>query len=418
MPRVRGSATGLVLAVLLAAPAPPAVAQVPDAPSLRAAVRGFRMQHDAEILRELAELLPIPNVATDSTNIRLNARHLLAMLERRGVQTRLLESPGSLPAVYGELPSAGATRTVVFYAHYDGQPVTPEEWTTPPWRPVLRDRALTEGGREIPFPTTAGSASGEWRIYARSASDDKAPVVALLAAIDALRASAVPLSVNLKVFLEGEEEAGSAHLREMLERHADLLRADLWLFGDGPVHQSRRQEVVFGVRGVVGAELTIYGPRRALHSGHYGNWAPNPAAMLATLLDGMRAPDGRLTIAGFYDDVAPVTPAERRAVASAPAVDSMLRRELLLAASEAGNAPLAERVMLPALNVRGLRSGAVGATRTNAVPIDARASIDFRLVPNQRPERVRALLEQHLAAQGYRVVHEEPSADERLRYPR
>jgi acetylornithine deacetylase/succinyl-diaminopimelate desuccinylase-like protein len=240
----------------------------------------------------------------------------------------------------------------------------------------------------------------------------------MLRAIDALRAARVPLSVNLKFFLEGEEEAGSPHLRDMLGRNADLLRADVWLFGDGPVHQSRRQQVVFGVRGVVGAELTVYGPRRALHSGHYGNWAPNPAAMLATLLASMRAPDGRITIAGFYDDVLPISDAERAALRAAPPVEDALRRELLLGSTEAGDATVGERVMLPALNVRGLRAGGVGATAVNAVPVAARASLDFRRVANQRVDRVRELVEAHARAQGYHVTHDAPSAEDRLRYPR
>src|SRR5918999_795629 len=408
----------LIAAALLLALPSPGSAQGPDQARLRNDVRRYRAAHDVDIVRELADLLAIPNVASDSVNIRANARHLVAMLERRGVRARLLEAPGSPPAVYGELATPGATRTVVFYAHYDGQPVTPEDWTTPPWRPVLRDRALTEGGRVIPFPTTPGSVAGESRIYARSASDDKSPIVAMLRAIDALRAARVPMSVNLKFFLEGEEEASSPHLRDMLARHADLLRADLWLFGDGPVHQSRRQQVVFGVRGVVGAELTIYGPRRALHSGHYGNWVPNPAAMLATLLASMRSPDGRITIAGFYDDVVPVTAAERAPVRAAPPVEEALRRELLLGGTEGGDATVGERVMLPALNVRGLRAGAVGATAANAVPAEARASLDFRLVANQRVERVRELVERHARAQSYHVVRAEPTAELRLRHAR
>ena len=283
---------------------------------------------------------------------------------------------------------------------------------------MLRDRALADGGREVPFPTVAGSVSGESRIYARSASDDKSPIVAMLRAIDALRAARVPLSVNLKFFLEGEEEAGSPHLRDMLARHASLLRADLWLFGDGPVHQSRRQQVVFGVRGVVGAELTVYGPRRALHSGHYGNWAPNPAAMLASLLASMRAADGRITIAGFYDDVVPISDAERAAVRAAPPVDDALRRELLLGSTEGGAETVGERVMLPALNVRGLRAGAIGSAAANAVPTEARASIDFRLVANQRVDRLRQLVESHLRTQGYHVLHTEPTAEQRLQHAR
>jgi hypothetical protein len=164
-------------------------AQSPDPVALRTLVRQYRTAHDVAILRELVDLLAIPNVASDSANIRANAARLVAMLERRGVSARLLESPGSPPAVYGELTVPRATRTVVLYAHYDGQPVSPEQWASPPWTPVLRDRPLEDGGREIPLPDSSGTVQGEWRLYARSASDDKAPIVAMLAALDALRAA-------------------------------------------------------------------------------------------------------------------------------------------------------------------------------------------------------------------------------------
>jgi acetylornithine deacetylase/succinyl-diaminopimelate desuccinylase-like protein len=387
-----------------------------DADSLRLQVRRWRAAHDVEIVRELVALLALPNLSSDSTAIRANARHLVAMLERRGVRATLLESPGSPPAVFGELTFPGATRTVVLYAHYDGQPVSPEHWTSAPWTPVLRTGPLPAG--EIALPATPGGVSGEWRLYARSASDDKGPIVAMLAALDALRDAGVAPSVNVKFFLEGEEEAGSPHLRAMLERHADRLAADLWLFGDGPVHQSRRQQVVFGVRGVMGLEMTVYGPRRPLHSGHYGNWAPNPAVLLAGLLSSMRDADGRIRIAGFGDDVLPPTVAERRALTALPAVDEALRRELLLGATESANAPAAERIMLPALNVRGIESGAVGDRAANAVPTEARASIDFRLVPRQTPARIRELVERHVRERGFHVVRAEPGAAERLAHPR
>ena len=146
---------------------------------------------------------------------------------------------------------------------------------------------------------------------------------------------------------------------------------------------------MFGVRGVTGAEITLYGPSHALHSGHYGNWAPNPVTMLANLIASMRNDDGRILIPHFYDDVTPITPAERRALASIPSVDSAMRAETLLGATEATNAALVERIMLPALNLRGIHGGAVGATAANAIPTEATASIDFRLVPRQTP-RARA----------------------------
>jgi acetylornithine deacetylase/succinyl-diaminopimelate desuccinylase-like protein len=385
-----------------------------DGENLRTQLRAYRSAHDVEILRELTDFLAIPNLASDSANIRRNADHLRGMLERRGVATRFLESPsGGPPAVYGELTTPGATRTVMLYAHYDGQPVDTTQWVTPPWKPVLRDKPITDGGREIAWPTTSGSVQGEWRLYARSSGDDKSPIVAMLTAIDALRAARTPLSVNVKFFFEGEEEAGSGHLRPLLERYADLLRADVWLFGDGPVHQSRRQQVVFGVRGVTGVELTVYGPSRALHSGHYGNWAPNPIVLLSHLISSMRTDDGRITIAHFSDDVLPITAADRQALRSIPRVDSSLRAELQLAATEANDAPLMERIMLPALNLRGIRGGQVGATASNTINTEAHASIDFRLVPNQTPERVRSLVEAHARKQGFWITSHDPTPDER-----
>ena len=213
---------------------------------------------------EYVELLRIPNLASDSSNIRRNAAAILQMLQRRGIAARLLEAPGSPPAVFGELAAAGAARTVVLYAHYDGQPVDTARWVSPPWQPVLRDRALFAGGKEIPFPAAGTRFDPEWRLYARSTGDDKGSILAQLTALDALRALGIKPSVNLKFFYEGEEEAGSTHIRDMLTRHAALLRADVWLMGDGPVHQTRRQLLSFGVRGDMGLQLTVYGPARPL----------------------------------------------------------------------------------------------------------------------------------------------------------
>jgi acetylornithine deacetylase/succinyl-diaminopimelate desuccinylase-like protein len=383
----------------------------------REAARAYREHNEAAIAGEFAALLAVPNLASDSANIRRNADLLLAMLERRGFRNRrLLSVPNAPPAVYGELPAPGAARTLVLYAHYDGQPLDPKQWATPPWTPVLRSRAIEKGGEVIPLPAPGAATriDPEARIYARSAGDDKASIMAILAAIDAMHDQHVEQSVNIKVFFEGEEEAGSGHLRQILETYASTLTADGWLFCDGPVHPSGREELVFGMRGVTGFELTVYGPTRALHSGHYGNWAPNPGALIANLIASMRDDDGRIKIAGYYDDVRPITPAERKAIAALPPYDSTLRRALGLAHTEAADAPLAERIMLPALNVRGIRVGGVRETGSNTIATEAFASFDLRLVPNQKPERVRQLVEDHLRKQGYLVIHDSATLVQRL----
>ena len=406
-----------ISALLLLGTSPLLAQRATGADAVRAPVREWRIRNEPSVLRELASLLAIPNLATDSVSIRRNADTLVAMLTRRGITARRLETPGSPPAVYGELRVPGARRTIVMYAHYDGQPVDPARWATPPWTPTLRDAPLERDGRVIPLPDRGGILDDDARLYARSASDDKAPIIAMLSALDALRAARIPLSVNLKFFFEGEEEAGSDHLDAMLRQHAALLAADGWIFCDGPVHQTRRPQVVFGVRGVMGAELTVYGPARALHSGHYGNWAPNPSMLLAHLLASMRDTEGRITIARFYDDVRAPGAAERAAIASAPPVEAALRRELALGDVE-GDAPLLERILAPALNVRGLDGGPVGDGAANVLPTQATASLDFRLVPDQTPSGVRERVEAHLRAQGYHVVHDEPTAEERMQHAR
>ncbi|CAN5316099.1 M20/M25/M40 family metallo-hydrolase [soil metagenome] len=404
----------LAALAVLPAVAPAAVgAQEGRIPSTERAVEATRSYIAASgdsVMRELFALLAVPNVAADSANIGRNADLLMEMLRRRGATARLLEGAGP-PAVYGELITPGATRTVVFYAHYDGQPVVPSDWATGPWEPTLRSGVLGAGAPVVRIPS--GRTPDDWRIYARSASDDKSPIVAMLAALDALRAAGIDPAVNLRFFFEGEEEAGSPHLRQTFEQYRELLTGDLWIAADGPVHTTGLPQVIFGARGVVGLELTTYGPARPLHSGHYGNWAPNPAALIAELLASMRSADGEVRIAGFYDDVRAPTPAELAAADSLVRFEDDLRRTLLLARTEAENVPLFRRLMLPALNIRGIRAGGVGASASNAIFPEAHASIDIRLVPGQRVERVQAAVEAHISSQGFTILRDEPDSTAR-----
>jgi acetylornithine deacetylase/succinyl-diaminopimelate desuccinylase-like protein len=384
-----------------------------------AAARAYRQSHEHEIVSEFANLLSIPNIATDTANIRRNAELIARMLEKRGVKPRFLEVADAPPVVYGEINTPGATRTIIFYAHYDGQPVEPEKWVgREPFKPVLRSASLEDNGKEIPFPAKGRSFDPEWRLYARSAADDKAPIIAIGAALDALRESKIALTSNIKFFFEGEEEAGSPHLEKIVEKYRQLLRADAWLICDGPVDQTRKPQIYFGVRGVTGLELTVYGPRRELHSGHYGNWAPNPAIMLARLLTSMKAEDGRVLIKGFYDGIAPLSETEKRAFAEAPDNDALLRRELGLGWSEGGGKKLIELINLPSLNIRGVSSGSIGATARNVIPSTATASIDIRLVQGMDHAKSVELVIEHLRAQGYHVVESDPPETVRLKHPK
>ena len=372
-----------------------ALAQAQPNPAA-AAAHQWRAAHEQAILAEFMDLLAIPNLASDQPNIRRNAAAVSAILEKRGVKTQLLEVPFEAttapPVVYGAIESPGAARTVIFYAHYDGQPLDPKEWVTPPWHPVLRDG----------------------RIYARSASDDKAPIIAIATALDALRAAGIPLRSNIKFVFEGEEEAGSPHLASILAKYKDLLTSDVWLICDGPVHQSRRQQIVFGARGITQLDITVYGPKRELHSGHYGNWAPNPAMMLARLLASMKDDDGRVTIDRFYDGIEPLSETDRRAVADAPDVDRDLMRELWLGSTEGGGKKLVELLNLPSLNIRGMSAARTGAQASNVIPATATATIDIRLVKGIDHDTAARRVVEHIRKQGYYVVDRDPDPQTRM----
>ncbi len=396
-------------------------AAIPAA-QVAAEVRNYRLANEDRIMRELTEFLAIPNVASDTENIQKNAAHLMEMLEARGIETHLLPISGRGPVVFGKLNAPDAKRTVIFYAHYDGQPVDPAAWTDgKPFEPVLRSDAIEAGGKRIPFPENSPSHRAvyddNWRIYARSASDDKSPIVALLAAIDALRAQRIPLGVNLKVIFEGEEEAGSGNLERTLQLHRNLLGGDLLITADGPVHQSGRPLVFFGNRGILGFQITTYGPIRALHSGHYGNWAPNPEFQLARLLASMKSIDGHALIEGFYEDVTPLGNTEKKALAEMPDNDAELERELQFGAPEGGGQRLVELLQLPSLNIRGLRSAYVGEQAQNIVPDKAEAALDVRLVKGEDPDKKFELVLAHIRKQGFHVTADVPTKEERLSHP-
>jgi len=372
--------------------------------------RNYRIRHEREIVAELMDLLAIPNLASDTTNIEKNANALVAMLTRRGADARLLRLDGAPPLVYATIPARDAKATIAFYAHYDGQPVDPKQWTTPPWQPVLR----APNGNAI---EVASHIDPESRIYARSASDDKAPIIAMLAALDALKSVRAAPSANLKFVFEGEEEAGSPHLPAYFDRYASEMAADAWMLCDGPVHQSRHMELYFGARGVTDLEITVYGPSRPLHSGHYGNWAPNPIVTLTHLIDSMRDTNGKILIDGYYDDVTPLTGTERDALAAIPNIDDDLKRELALGRVEGGGKSLNELILMPALNLRGFLGGQVEEQASNTISTEARASIDFRLVPAQMPDKIRERVERHIAAQNFFIVRGTPDAATRIGHP-
>jgi len=380
-------------------------------------VRAHRQAHAHAILRELVQFVSLPNVATNQDDIWRNAERLMELLEGRGIHTEVIPTSGS-PVVYGEILQPGATQTILFYAHYDGQAVDPSRWiNSQPFAPVLR-RGVPDDWSTIPFPTLEQPFDDNWRLYGRSVSDDKGPIVALLAALDALEAQGLRPRVNLKFVFEGEEEQGSPHLGEFIAQEKARLAADVLIVADGPVHQSGRPTVFFGTRGILTFDITVYGPRVSLHSGHYGNWAPNPAMRLAQLLATMKDDEGNVLIEGFYDDVVPLTTGERQALAEVPNLDEELRQRFGIGAAEGGGRRLEEMLQLPSLNVCGLESAWVGEQARTIVPATATATIDVRLVKGNDPARMYQKILAHIRRQGYYVVEADPTPAERQQYAR
>jgi acetylornithine deacetylase/succinyl-diaminopimelate desuccinylase-like protein len=399
----------LVLLLVLVAPDPVMATAGPDAESQ--VIRQWRQQHEQAIVDEFASFLRIPDVSQDAANIQRNAEFIAAMMRTRGIESKLVTVAGANPVVFGEIRSPGARRTIVFYAHYDGQPLDPKEWTTPPFEPTLRTQSIENGGQIIPLTVAGGHFDPESRLYARAAGDDKISIMALMAAIDAIRASGLKTKSNIKFAFEGEEEAGSAHLEEIIAANKALFAGDLWLMCDGPVHQTRRQLIYFGARDMDRLDLTVYGPAHELHSGHYGNWAPNPALELARLLASMKDESGHVLVEHFYDGIEPLSPLEQRELAKAPDIDEALKAELWLGATDGAPKKLAELITQPSLNIRGMASARVGAQASNVIPATATASLDIRLVKGMDPQRTMERVLDHIRQQGFFVVDQAPSPE-------
>jgi acetylornithine deacetylase/succinyl-diaminopimelate desuccinylase-like protein len=382
------------------------------------AARQWRMRHEREIIDEFTTFLSLPNVTSDRDGIARNAAALGEMMRARGISPHVLSVPASNPVVFGEIRTPGAATTIVFYAHYDGQPVEPRDWANPPFSPVIRAHAPDNRGPVIPLPPPGQALDPESRIYARSAADDKAEIVALLAAVDAIKAAGLSFHANIKFVFDGEEEAGSPNLERIITANRDLLSGNVWLVCDGSQYPGNRPVLTFGARGFVGVEITVYGARRELHSGNFGNWAPNPALALARLLASLKDDGGRVLVKGFYDGIVPLSAAEERALRDVPPTERELMDDLWLGSTEGAPATLNQRLALPSLNIHGLASARVGPQASNIIPSTASASIDIRVVKGMDYRQTFRRLTDHVREHGFFVVDTEPAGDILRAHPR
>lgn len=332
-------------------------------------------------LADYVEFLRIPSVGAvpaHDADTRACAEWVVRRLRRAGLATVEVSETAHHPVVYGEWLGAPGAPTVIAYAHYDVQPVEPLElWVRPPFEPRL------EGGR----------------VYARGAADDKAQLHMHIAALEAILATRGALPINLKVVFEGEEESGSPHLDEWLITHRERLVADLAVISDGDFFEGNLPAVGYALRGLVYVEIRVSGPTIDLHSGTYGGTVENPANALARIIASFHDADHRVAVAGFYDDVQPLSEAEREALARLPFDAEAYREHLGVSAlvGETGYRLLEQRWARPTLDVSGIWGGWTGAGPKTIIPAWAAAKVSCRLVPDQDPVRIFELLRDHIA---------------------
>lgn len=332
-------------------------------------------------LDELLDLLRIPSVSADSKfkgDVRRAAEFIRDKLTAAGLENaRLYETPGH-PVVYAEKIVDTAKPTVLVYGHYDVQPADPYElWHTPPFEPTIRNE----------------------RIYARGACDDKGQFYMHIKAIEAMLATD-GLPCNVKVMIEGEEEVGSDHLGPFVTEHRDMLKADVILISDTSIISNETPSLETGLRGLSYVEVQVTGANRDLHSGVYGGGVANPINVLCEMIASLHDDEGRITIPGFYDNVAELSEAERAELAKAPFDLEEYKRDLAIndVTGEVGYSTMERTSIRPTLDVNGIWGGYTGEGAKTVLPSKASAKISMRLVPNQTPDEVTKLFTEHFTA--------------------
>jgi acetylornithine deacetylase/succinyl-diaminopimelate desuccinylase-like protein len=367
--------------------------------------------------KTLYDYLSIPCDANYPEDIFKNIEWVKKEFEKRNFQSKTFQTP-SLPVLLFEKQSANKNaKTIMFYYHSDGQPVKKSEWNQEdPYKPELKKYNLQNNSWDtIPFASLESDYDPEWRIFARASSDDKGPGVMLLAALDAIQSINQSVPYNLKVLVDFEEEKGSVHLPSVIDNNKKELFADLLLIFDGPGHASNMPTLTFGARGIATLTLTTYGPSLPLHSGHYGNYVPNPALRMAQLLAGMKDEDGRVLIPGFYENVK--TDAKTLAdLEKIPEDLDLLNAKLGIKMAEKVGFNYQSSLLYPSLNIRGLKSGEVGVLAATIIPNKAVAEIDIRTVATTPPDYLLEKVKNYIVSKGYHIVNNEPTEQERLEY--
>jgi len=368
----------------------------------------------AKSITELRDFVAIPNDALNGDDIDDNIFWLKKKFNERGFNTTELETENH-PLFFAALPLEDDKPTLLFYMHFDGQSVDPSKWNQPsPYKVVLK-APTSDGWETHPFDDMLEDIPYDWRLFGRATSDDKGPIVMFLNAIDLLKKDGKEMPFNVKVILDGEEEKSSKPLPNAVKQYRELLMADYLIINDGPVHASEKPTVVYGCRGITTLTLTTHGPFKPQHSGHYGNYAPNPGFQLAQLLATMKDANGKVLIPGYYDGIS-LNENTLEVLKSVPDSDSAIAEKLQFKTAEKVGSFYQEALQYPSLNIRGLGSGWIGIKARTIVPESATAELDLRLVPESDGNRLKKLVKDHIIKQGFKVLDHIPSKEERLKY--
>lgn len=367
-------------------------------------------------LMEFREYLSIPNNSKVSEDIAANVQWTVNALQNRDFDVQILEE-GGIPHVYAEGKQDPKKKTILVYFQIDGQPVDGTEWfQESPYIPALKEQE-GDGFKEINWNLLDGPINSDWRIYARSSSDSKGPGMTFFSAIDILKAKGIDPSVNLKLILDFQEEISSPQLAKLVEKNKDLFQADGILIMDGTRHISNLPTLAFGARGIATISLKIFGAERNLHSGQYGNFAPNPVFKAAKLLSSMKDENGKVLIPGFYDGVT-FTDEDRRVMAAVPESNEEIENELGFAEMEKVGQTYQEALQYPSLNIRGINAAWVDEEVRTIIPADVTVEIDMRTVSETPSQRQVDLVRQFILDQGYHLIEGEPTTEERQKYPK
>lgn len=367
---------------------------------------------------EFREMLSLPNDAHFPEDIERNVLWCEQAFQKRDFTTTRLATGGP-PLLLAERKVANPQKTVLIYLQIDGQPVDSSKWfQESPWTPTLKKRGNDGDWQNLPWEDIHKAYHPDLRIFARAASDAKGPAAMFLAALDASKEAGIQPSYNIKVIMDFEEELGSPHLPPAVGVHKEALASDLLIIFDGPLHISNKPTIKFGARGISDVTLTVFGPRAPQHSGHYGNYAPNPAFRLSQLLATMKNDDGRVSIPGFYKgiDIDKSTQAILKAV---PDDEADIQKKIGIADTDKVGSNYQEAIQYPSLNIRGMASAWVGTKKRTIVPSTATVEIDIRLVKESDPDYLIGLMKQHIIDQGYHIIAgDEPTEEERMAHSR